>query len=571
MQNNTRSKLWLSCLTIALLVSCASTGGGAGISLSEAIEQSAEKIAIDLPRGSIVAVASFETNDAHLSDYIMRELNDALFDRGITVVSRNSLEFVEKELNFQMSGAVSDETAQSIGKFFGAEVIIIGELIDAGGVYRYRTNAIHVEEARQGSAVRFDVRNDKATRRMMSTLANQQRPERQQEAEPNTPLFFIERGIALAVRGEYDLAIMNFTDAIVLNPNLIGSFMLRGRALYASVSDVTDIGENFNSVTTYGKWKVSADERKIFVLAIEDFTQSIKLASHPAPAYYERSVAYLNMGDYDNAIADVNQAIRFDPNNASAYKIRGDAYFQKRDIDHAITDYTQAIKLDPNNAVSYDNRGWAYFWEGKYDQAIADYTQAIKLDPNNADRYGNRGWANLYEGKNDRAITDYTQAIKLDPNNADRYDNRGWAYNLVGDYDRAIADHTWAIKINPNVADSYVNRGRAYEGKGDYERAIADHTQAIKINPNDASSYISRGGTYERKGDYDRAMVDYTQAIKINPNDASGYINRGMIYEGKNDYDRAIADYMAALRINPNLVEVSQILERARAQQERRR
>jgi tetratricopeptide (TPR) repeat protein len=484
MKDNTRSKLLISCLTVALLAGCASTGGGAGISLHEAIEQSAEKIAADLPRGSIVAVASFETNDTGFFFFLMRELNDALFDRGFTVVSRNSLEFVERELNFQMSGAVSEETAQSIGKFFGAEVIIIGELIDSGGVYRYRTNAIHVEEARQGSAVRLDVRNDRATRRMMSTLANQQRPVRQQEASPNTPLFFIERGIALAVRGEYDLAIMNFTDALALNPNLLGAYMLRGRALYTSVSLVFSVGENFNSVITEGKWKISADERKIFALAIEDFSQVIRLASYPASAYSERSVAYLNMGDYDNAIADSNQAIRLDPNNAVAYHTRGMAYFWKEDYDRAIADLTQAIKINPNYGHAYNTRGFAYVSKGNYDQAMADFTQAIIVDPNNAVWYLGRGNEYLMQMDYDRAIADFTQAIRIDPNNAAYYYSRGFAYKLKGDYDGVIADYNQIIRLHPDIAKYYSERGIAYLNKRDYDRAIADFETALRIDPN---------------------------------------------------------------------------------------
>ena len=72
-----------------------------------------------------------------------------------------------------MSGYVSDESAMSIGKFLGATKVITGELINVGAAYRYRVSVIDVEEARRGTLIRYDVRNDRAMRRLVATLGNQ--------------------------------------------------------------------------------------------------------------------------------------------------------------------------------------------------------------------------------------------------------------------------------------------------------------------------------------------------------------------------------------------------------------
>ncbi|MDR1252400.1 MAG: hypothetical protein LBK62_09555, partial [Treponema sp.] len=68
----------------AIFASCATTGGGGapvyegdGVSLAEAIEQSAEKIAADLPEGSRVAIVAWESPGEGLSDYIIEELTGA--------------------------------------------------------------------------------------------------------------------------------------------------------------------------------------------------------------------------------------------------------------------------------------------------------------------------------------------------------------------------------------------------------------------------------------------------------------------------------------------------------------
>jgi len=131
-----------------------------GLSLQEAIEQSAEKTAKELPQGSRVAVVAFDSGNYALSEYIMEEFNGALLDRDIEVVDRQNLAHVFQELNFQMSGYVSEETARSIGKFLGADIVITGQLTSFGNIYRYRTSAINVETAARVSITRFDVRDD---------------------------------------------------------------------------------------------------------------------------------------------------------------------------------------------------------------------------------------------------------------------------------------------------------------------------------------------------------------------------------------------------------------------------
>jgi tetratricopeptide (TPR) repeat protein len=477
---------------------------GNGLSLAEAIEQSAEKIAADLPDGSRVAFAAWESPNLGLSDYIMEELTGALVDRGMEVADRQNLEYVYRELNFQMSGEVSDESARSIGKFLGADLVITGQLTELGGPYRYRANAIHVENATRDSVTRLDVRGDAAMRRMVTALANQKTAVKTASygeggiSALGTAGAFLDRGIILAGQREFEMAIADFTEALRLNPNLSAAYMLRGRAVYAGVSDVYGITENFGYVRAY-------------------FSSGQQLSREQTQAY-----------------------------------------------DRAIADFTEALRLDGNNTVVYLNRGEAYAQKEDYDKAIADFNQAIRHNPTSARAYINRGIAYDYKGDPDRAIADFTQAIRLDPNDARAYYSRGVVYHNKEDYDRAIADYTQAIRLDPNDARAYYNRGIVYHNKGDYDRAIADYTQAIRLDPNFAFAYNNRGNAYGSKGDYDRAITDYTQAIRLDPNYTFAYNGRGVAYENKKDYNRAIADYEAALRLDPNYTNARNNLEDAR-------
>jgi tetratricopeptide (TPR) repeat protein len=567
-------------LPLLVLLSCASGGNSgtkateeptSGISLDEAIEQSAREFKEKTASPKRIAIVQFDTEAEALSEYIMEEITWALVNFDFEVAERKNLDFVRKELDLQYSGEVDDETMVEIGRFIGAESVLVGELLKVGNTYRYRLSSIGVEKAVREAAVRLDVRNDSAFKAVLESLRSQKPAVPKPVAQPKTAGAFLDRGILFAARGDFALAIEDFSETIKLKPDFASAYLLRARALQASVSKIESIAEDFSSFdsVSYGvKNNYTAANKPVYDKALADINTAIKLDDTSFNAYFLRGEIYDDMGDYDRAIADFNQALKRNPNSVSTYNRRGLVYYKKDDYEKAVADYTQAINIAPNYNAPYNNRGNVYEAKEDYDRAIADYTQAIRLDPNDAGSYNNRGNAYLnrglkgiwdrnydYEKDYDNAIADYTQAIRLRPDDAIPYGSRGYAYRRKDDNDRAIADFTQAIKIDPDDAFAYYWRGFEYSKKKNYDSAIADFTQAIRINQNDANAYYSRGGAYSQKGMVDRAIEDYTAGLRITP--SSGYYNiLGKVYYDKGMYDRAIENYTAALRLYSENTEV---------------
>jgi len=97
--------------------------------------------------------------------------------------------------------------------------------------------------------------------------------------------------------------------------------------------------------------------------------------------HFKRSLEYMMIGDYYNAIISCNNVIKIDPNSAVAYAIRARAYFEMNEIDRALADCNQAIKLDRNNSAAYNIRGNVYVKKGDYKRAISDWQAAIRINP----------------------------------------------------------------------------------------------------------------------------------------------------------------------------------------------
>ena len=101
-----------------------------------------------LQNGSKVIILTMNTVSQQLSDYIIDELAMYMVNNGrLIVIDRRNLELIRQEMNLQMSGDVSDETAQTIGRILGAQYIISGSLISLGDVNRLRVQALTVETA----------------------------------------------------------------------------------------------------------------------------------------------------------------------------------------------------------------------------------------------------------------------------------------------------------------------------------------------------------------------------------------------------------------------------------------
>jgi len=135
--------------------------------IDEAIQLSSVEVGNSLQSGIKIAVLTFKSDSERLSSYVIEELN-GYFVQGkkVKVVDRTSLELIRQEMKFQMSGEVSDESAQAIGKMLGAQTIISGEIIPFDKVYRLRVQAISVETAAIQGTLSRDIKNDNTVFRL---------------------------------------------------------------------------------------------------------------------------------------------------------------------------------------------------------------------------------------------------------------------------------------------------------------------------------------------------------------------------------------------------------------------
>ncbi|HSS84290.1 MAG TPA: caspase family protein, partial [Reyranella sp.] len=159
------------------------------------------------------------------------------------------------------------------------------------------------------------------------------------------------RAVGWNKKGSYTQVIADASESIRLAPN-IPSYNLRGSAYY-------DKGE--------------------YDIAIADFNDALRMGSTSGIIYHNRGNAWRGKGEYAKAIADYDMSIKDDPKSAFSYQNRGASKQALGDLDGALADINEAIRVDPALAQPRTHRAVIWRAKGDFDRAIADVTEAIRL------------------------------------------------------------------------------------------------------------------------------------------------------------------------------------------------
>jgi hypothetical protein len=116
--------------------------------LDAAIREAATYFNINITEGSKIAILSVRSDYPQLSEYVIDIFTgNVVNDRRFKVVERSALEAIRKEMEFQMSGEVDDNSAQAIGRKIGAQTILLGSMSGYGSTWRLSMRALVVESA----------------------------------------------------------------------------------------------------------------------------------------------------------------------------------------------------------------------------------------------------------------------------------------------------------------------------------------------------------------------------------------------------------------------------------------
>lgn len=154
---------------------------GKDIPFEDQLKNASTEVCADI-EGQVKTIAILDVHTEYwaVSDYIVDELAHYFtrrFGAGNVIAHDDfTRSLISNELDYQQSGAVSDETIQEIGRELGVDCVIIGEFTESAKVWNLFVKATHVETkkvlsswkgkiSKKDAEVKFQIEKSKKTPR----------------------------------------------------------------------------------------------------------------------------------------------------------------------------------------------------------------------------------------------------------------------------------------------------------------------------------------------------------------------------------------------------------------------
>ncbi|MFN3926896.1 MAG: tetratricopeptide repeat protein [Pseudanabaenaceae cyanobacterium] len=151
-------------------------------------------------------------------------------------------------------------------------------------------------------------------------------------------------------------------------------------------------------------WGVQCLQRGDRTSALINFEQALWLQPNYPEALLWRGVAHLELGNLAQALTDLNLVISALPHDPRAYYYRGQIYRQQNETIRAIADYRQAVVLQPDWLIPYSPLSELLFAAGNYSELIPYLETLEKAGAGSDTLYYQLGCAYRYTNQIGKAV-----------------------------------------------------------------------------------------------------------------------------------------------------------------------
>ena len=272
-------------------------------------------------------------------------------------------------------------------------------------------------------------------------------------------------------------------------------------------------------------------QEKNWDLAIENYSQAIVLEPKISWYYYHLAQALSQKRNWNKAIKNYYHAIELNHNFSWSYYNLGNALSKLERWEDAVEAYQNAIKIDANFPWSYYNLGDALVKLKKWDEAIYNYLYSTKFQTELPGIYSRLGDAieQTYNSnlettvKHDhKAIQDIEKYSIDDKSMLLLQQNPGLFIQLADGLTKAnfisggIILYKIALELNQDDLKISEKLQQVLNKKNQLERETLELKKEIELNQN-SRSYYNLGIALTKQQKWDEAVIAYRQGIEIKP------------------------------------------------------
>lgn len=260
-------------------------------------------------------------------------------------------------------------------------------------------------------------------------------------------------------------------------------------------------------------------------LAIDDFTERIRIDSTDPEGYYHRGITYHSMKRFREAQQDLEAACDLGggalPEFALAKLLATSADAAVRDGKRAIVYAKKALAQSSEDRAYLDVLATAYAEAGQFDEAVRCEEKAI------ANEVGPE--AGLYQLRLEffRSREPFHQ-VEPDsitgrlPSTSFEAARAAIAKQAAGDREGALASWRQATTLTPRLRSADYMLGDALARANDFAGAISEFNGCLRDNPEHVQALYGRSEVHLLLGKYSEARADVDQVLVLQPKHSAG-------------------------------------------------
>lgn len=204
----------------------------------------------------------------------------------------------------------------------------------------------------------------------------------------SSPTIHYVRGNIAGRSGHLDKALMNFDEALALDPGHIRARLNRCSTLMAlgegkKAMDDADILLDLAPSLTLARLRRA--ESMMFLHEWDNAREDLKMVLDAAPHHYhaltQLGACFMALDRYERAEAPLNEAIRLNQNHAPAWHQRGLLYLEWKQMDAAYDDFQAAIRCDANHLDARLNVAATLHHQERHVEAAAAWRAVLSIEP----------------------------------------------------------------------------------------------------------------------------------------------------------------------------------------------
>jgi tetratricopeptide (TPR) repeat protein len=218
------------------------------------------------------------------------------------------------------------------------------------------------------------------------SLSRSQETRQQKDDRSSSPE--LQRGIALAQKGDFKQAEEAFEQAVVLHPRDARSLTALGQ-VQEQLGKLPESIETFRKVIDLDPRSADAHEnlgialgdRSDFAAALKESSVAIQLAPRSASAHFLRGRLLGDLGKHEEARVEFRKALDIAPEYAQALYYWAALEGDERNIVMQGNLLERYVRLRPDQATVFDQLGHVLEAEHRESEAVAAWRRAIALNP----------------------------------------------------------------------------------------------------------------------------------------------------------------------------------------------